>query len=139
MGSRSGTIGHTADLKFWVEADSLEELFSAAALALSGLMYEGPRPEAGTWLEFSAQGTDFADLLVRLLSEVVYQADAEGYLIAAVKIADLSGESLNASLGVVRLDREIHVCNEPIKAVTYHQAFVAPKGSGWRCEIVLDV
>lgn len=139
MGSSSGTTDHTADLKFWVEAGSVEELFSSAALALSELMYQGPRQENQTWLEFSAQGTDQADLLVQLLSEVVYWADAEGYLVAVVEISALSPTSLEARLGVTPLDPKTHRLNEPIKAVTYHQATVAPLDSGWRCEIVLDV
>ena len=139
MGSKSGTIAHTADLKFWVEADSLEELFSAAALALSELMFHRPRIKAQKWLPFSAHGLDLVDLLVQILSEVVYQADAEGYLLAEVEITSLSAQDLVARLGVVPLDSEAHEPNEPVKAVTYHQASVVPTGSGWRCEIVLDV
>lgn len=139
MGSSRGTIGHTADLKFWVEADSLEELFCSSAVALAELMYQGPRKAPPSWQSFSAQGADLADLMVQLLSEVVYLADAEANLVAGMKIAKLSESSLDARLGLVRLDPEIHKLNEPVKAVTYHQASVAPRGSRWRCEIVLDV
>jgi SHS2 domain-containing protein len=139
MGSSRGTIGHTADLKFWVEADSLEELFCSAPIALAELMYQGPRKDQPWWQSFSAQGDDSADLMVQLLSEVVYLADAEAKLVAGMEIARLSESSLDARLGLVRLDPKIHELNEPVKAVTYHQASVAPMDSRWRCEIVLDV
>jgi len=139
MSSSFGTISHTADLKFWVEADSLEELFASAALALASLMYQGPREAEMQWLSFSTDGIDLADLLVLLLSEVVYQADAEGLLIAAARVSSLSQNYLDAKLGVIALDPALHTLGEPVKAVTYHEASVAKTEAGWRAEVVLDV
>jgi SHS2 domain-containing protein len=139
MSASFGTISHTADLKFWVEADSLAELFSFAATALARLMYQGPRDAEVRWLQFSTQGSDFADLMVHFLSEVVYQLDAEGLLVASVRIISLSPDHLEAELGVIDLDSCIHQMGEPVKAVTYHEASVNQTDSGWRAEVVLDV
>lgn len=139
MSSTSGTISHTADLKFWVEADSLAELFSSAASALASLMYQGSREAEIRWLQFSTQGDDLADLLVQFLSEVVYQLDAEGLLTASAKVITLSPDHLEAELGVIDLNPLVHQLAEPVKAVTYHEASVSQTDSGWRAEVVLDV
>jgi len=139
MSSRSGTSSHTADLGLWVEADSAPELFSAAAVALATLMYAGPRDGRLSWQPFQAQGLDRAELLVQLLAEVVYQADAEGLLLAAAEIGSLSETSLEARLGFIPLQPSLHEPAEPVKAVTYHEAQVSQSGSGWKAHVILDV
>lgn len=139
MTGGSGTLEHTADLGLWVEADSLEELFASAPAALAELMVEGPRDGELAWLPVSFQGVDYAELLVQLLSEVVYLWDAEGLLTVGVKVVELTPGQINARLGVIPADFRRHRANEPVKAVTYHQASVEPIGSRWRAEVVLDV
>lgn len=139
MVSSSGTISHVADLGLWVKADSAEELFSAAAAALAGLMFEGPREGEVEWLPFSSQGADQAELLVHLLAEVVYLADAERRLVTEVKIDSLTGTKLKAELGVIALDPARHSAGEPVKAVTYHGASVVQAGAQWKARVVLDI
>ncbi|MBU2517070.1 MAG: archease [Proteobacteria bacterium] len=139
MTSGSGTLEHTADLGLWVEADSLEELFASAPAVLAELMVGGPRDGQLAWLPLELQGVDHVELLVQLLSEVVYLWDAEGLITVAVKVVELTPGQLTARLGVIPADRERHQLNEPVKAVTYHQASVEPIGSRWRAEVFLDV
>ncbi|MCB2193341.1 MAG: archease [Deltaproteobacteria bacterium] len=139
MGSGSGTLEHTADLGLWVRAESLEELFAEAPAALAELMVSGPRDGRLEWLPVSFQGVDYPELLVQLLSEVVYLWDAEGLLTVAAKVAELTPGTLEARLGVIPADYQVHEPNEPIKAVTYHQASVEPQGEGWKAQVILDV
>ena len=139
MTSGSGTLEHPADLGLWVQADTLEELFASAPAALAELMVTGPRDGELAWLPVSLQGVDHAELLVQLLSEVVYLWDAEGLLTVGVKISELTPGQLEARLGVIPADHRVHRPKEPVKAVTYHQARVEPVGSRWRAEVILDV
>jgi SHS2 domain-containing protein len=139
MTSGSGTLEHTADLGLWVQADSLEELFADAPVTLAELMVSGPRDGELSWLPLDLQGVDHAELLVQLLSEVVYLWDAEGLLTVAVKVVELTPGQLTARLGVIPADYQKHRPNEPVKAVTYHQASVEPSGGGWRAQVVLDL
>jgi SHS2 domain-containing protein len=83
-------------------------------------------------------GADMAELLVQLLNEVVYLAEAEGLLAVALKVRELGPDRLCARVGVVPLGRE-HQVREPVKAVTYHQARVEPLGERWRAQVAIDV
>ncbi|MCB2228910.1 MAG: archease [Desulfarculaceae bacterium] len=139
MTHRSGTAGHTADLGLWVEADTLPELFESAPVVLAELMVRGPREGRITWLPFRATGNDQTELLVALLSEVVYLWDAEAMLVVAAKVVDISAESLEARLGVIPADAAAHRPGEPVKAVTFHQAGVEPHAGRWRGQVILDV
>lgn len=138
MPAESGTLGHVADLGLWVTADSLAELFSAAAVALAELMVKGPRDGEVAWLPLELTAADHAELLVELLGEVVYRWDGEGLLTVAVALDELTPVLLRGRLGVVPR-RPSHRPGEPVKAVTYHQAQVEPIGSGWRAQVILDV
>ena len=139
MGAKSGTTSHMADLGLWVQADSGQELFAAAADALARLMYQGPRHGKMEWLPFSTGGADQAELMVQLLAEVVYLADAEQRLVADVQIMELTHAGLEAKLGVVPLDPAHHLPGEPVKAVTYHGASVSQSGGQWKAQVVLDI
>lgn len=139
MTHRSGTAGHTADLGLWVEADTQAELFESAPVVLAELMVRGPREGGITWLPFSATGQDQAELLVALLSEVVYLWDAEAMLVVAATVREISGTVLEARLGVIPADPANHCPGEPVKAVTYHQASVEPHAGRWRGQVILDV
>jgi len=135
----SGTLEHTADLGLWVEADGLAELFESAPVVLAELMVSGPRQGEITWLPFQAQGEGLAELLVGLLGEVVYLWDAESRLVVAARVRQITNHHLEARLGVIPGDPDRHQASEPVKAVTYHQARVAPHGRRWRGEVYLDL
>lgn len=138
MTTSHGTTPHTADLGLWARAEGLPELFAAMATALAGLMTKGPRQGEIAWLPLELEGLDLADLLVRLLNELVYRLDAEGLICVALELDHLGPERLTGRLGFIPRDRR-HRPGEPVKAVTYHQARVEPQGRGWRAEVVLDV
>lgn len=138
MNYKSGTMDHTADLGLWVEARSKEELFISSALALAELMTKGPRDGRVQWLPVGLESQDLAGLLVSFLNEVIYLLDGEGLLTVAAKVTRLDPVSLEAGLGVIPLDSALHEPLEPVKAATYHQALVEPRGSGWRAEVILD-
>jgi len=138
MTAKSGAIAHTADLGLWVRADSLPELFSAAAVALAELMVKGPRDGELAWLPLELTGSDHAELLVELLGEVIYRLDGEGLVSVALELDELTPVRLAGRLGVIPRRAE-HRPGEPVKAATYHQARVEPAGSGWRGQVILDV
>lgn len=140
MTSSRGTKSHTADLGLWLEADGEAELYESAAAALGELMYRGPREGEIAWLPLELSGQDRADLLVGLLGEVVYLADGEGLLTVACRVREATAVGLSARLGVIPLLPGAHSVNQPVKAVTFHNAVMAETAPGrWRGEVVLDV
>lgn len=134
-----GLLEHTADLGLWVTADDPPQLFAAAVGALTELMVSGPRAGDISWLPLELSGSDWAELLVALLNEVVYLWDAESLLAVALELDELTPVRLVGRLGVLPRDPSLHRMTEPIKAVTYHRASVEPKGQGWRAQVILDV
>jgi SHS2 domain-containing protein len=139
VGHESGTLEHTADLGLWVEAGSPAELMESAAVALAELMYSGTRSGEISWLEYSDSGEDYPELLVSLLGEVVYLADAEGWLVAACELREAGPVRVAGRLGVVPLSGD-HRPREPVKAVTHHRASVERLSPDrWRGEVYLDV
>ncbi|MCB2189269.1 MAG: archease [Deltaproteobacteria bacterium] len=139
MSSRIGPKDTTADLGLWVEADSLPELFESAATTLGEIMVLGPRDGEIAWHPLDISGPDYVDLLVRLLSEVVYLLDAHQLVTVACHISELQPARLSARLGTIPYDPSTHQPGEDVKAVTYHEASVAPSGPRWRAEVVFDV
>ncbi len=138
MSRRKGQISHTADLGLWVEADSRQELFCAAAKYLSELIFEGPRNSAQEWRDIALQGDDLSDLFVQFLNEVVYLADATGFIVSDCRIAQLEPPVLRARLGLQPITDK-HLAGQPVKAVTYHMAKVTNQKGIWRGEVFLDV
>ncbi len=139
MSTTSGTLEHTADLGLWVEARGLAQLFESAAPALAHLMVSGPRDGQIDWIPVELEAEDLVGLMVQWLGEVLYLWDGEGLLVVAAKVTEIKNNNLQGRLGVIPADVQAHKPNEPIKAVTYHQAKVAGAGDQWRAEVILDV
>ena len=134
-----GTGEHTADLVLWVESANREGLFRDAPLALAELMVEGPRKGPVRWRKVRLEGRDRAELMVRLLNEVVYLLEAENLLAAEHEIRQVGESRLESRLGLVEPDPGLNSFAEPVKAVTYHEAKVAKRGNTWRMKVILDV
>lgn len=71
-------IPHTADLGIEVEAESLDELFKEAALALYSVMFSDEPSGDGEDCALSLEGTDELDLAIVWLNELIYIYDAKG-------------------------------------------------------------
>ncbi len=138
MSYLSGTIPHTADMGLWVEADSLPELFEAAAVALAEIMVSGPRDGQLRWHPVELEAESLEELLVAWLNEVLFLLEARGEVVAAAE-AELSGLRLSGRLGTVPFNPQLHEVAEPVKAVTYHGASVQERGGRWRAEVVMDL
>ena len=134
-----GIDEHTADLIFWVEANSLEGLFRDAPLALARLMLGGKAKGALCRLEIRLEAEDRIGLMVQLLNEVVYQLEV--YNLAAVEhaVTSLTPTGLQSTLGLVELEPGRRFMGEPVKAATYHRASLGKNGEVWRMSVTLDV
>ena len=140
LGVRKGQGSTTADISMVLTADSLPELFMAAASYLGELMFSGSRAGSPNWLPVRITAEDLPGLMVALLNEVVYLADGEGLLTVGLQLDHLGEKQLAGRLGVIPLDPAVHRAGEPVKAATYHQAQVEPvSGSRWRAQVILDV
>lgn len=71
-------IPHTADIGIEVEAESLDELFKEAVLALYSVMFSDKPSGDGEDCALSLEGTDGLDLAIVWLNELIYIYDAKG-------------------------------------------------------------
>jgi len=79
-----------------------------------------------------------ADMLVRLLEEVIYTAEVFGQVPLRVHLADTEDGGVAGDMEVVPAAQATLIGPVP-KAVSYHQLEMGEKGGAWRCRVVVDV
>lgn len=126
-------LPHTADLAAELDAPDLDSLCGeAVALVRELLVGESVvEPRASRFVPFD--GADDAERFFRFVRELVYLADAEGFLPAGC-VASPTGVEL---LGE-RYDPARHLAERQIKALTRHQYRFEQDG-GVRAELVFDL
>ena len=134
-----GTEDHTADLVFWLEAETRQGLFRDAPLALAELMLGGRAEGELCWRGVRLEAEDSIGLMVQLLNEAVYYLEAEGLAAREHVLARLTPTRLESRLGLAKQAPGGRPMGEPVKAVTYHQAGVEKVGNVWRMRVTLDV
>ena len=86
-----------------------------------------------------AQGDDLVELLVGLLSELVYLVDGRGFAPRRVALSSLSDREAKLAVHGQALSGPEQIASV-VKAVTYHGAEVRALASGrWRASVILDV
>jgi SHS2 domain-containing protein len=139
------SIEHTADLAVELWAPDEPALLVEGARALVELLTEGA--EVGATTERTAErmaertleltAIDPEDRLVRWLSEVLYWASMEGFLVvdAALELVGATGlrGTVRGQAGASELVRT------EIKAVTYHDLRLERGPAGVRARVVFDV
>ena len=132
-----------ADLAFRVRGSTLDELFFAAAQALSGIMLEQPGlVRRGRRVSISMRERDLDMLLYDFLQEFVFYKDAESLILVpdSVKVShNTEGYSINAVASGEQIDRGRHRFTVDIKSVTMHNLAVVRNDGYWSATVVLDV
>jgi SHS2 domain-containing protein len=129
-------VDHTAELELHVAAPTEEEVLTEAMDALRELLVErmdDPGGEPATH-EVHASAPDRPTLLAEWLSELVYLAEAEGFVPQRADSLRLSEDAVDARVSGVRA-----APSSLVKAVTYHRLEMAPADGTWRATVVLDV
>jgi len=139
-----GTIeifDHTADVGLRVRGDDLDDLFRTAAEGLVDYVVanrEDVRVERSEAIALRAETT--ADLLFAWLDEIIFRTETTHTLFARfdVRLA-ADGLSLEAEVGGESIDRDRHVLDHEVKAVTRHGFDLGREGDGWVAELILDI
>jgi SHS2 domain-containing protein len=133
------TFEHTADLGLRARASGLDTLFVETAHALFSAIVDNPdQVEARERVEFQLKAEDLELLLFDWLNELLYWFDAGHMLFGRfeIRIKDLS---LTATAWGEPLDRERHLLQHEVKAITYHGLRVEPQGEEWLAEVIVDI
>jgi SHS2 domain-containing protein len=132
-------IEHTADLGIEVEADTPQELFRRAGLALFSLMISLDDVEVREEREEIIEAEDWDELLHDWLSSLLHQFLQDGFIAAAIAIDEIDSTHVHARLAGEKLAYDRHAFETEIKAVTYHQLSVTCENDHWRARVIFDV
>jgi SHS2 domain-containing protein len=131
-------IAHRADVALLARGDTLENLFLAALQGMNQILKQGfceSRHPIAIRQKLFLRSVDFSSLLIDFLSEVLTLSYEEKAVFCQVDSLNLSPHSLQAEIGGSRVNQ----FDEDIKAVTYHQAEIQKKGSGYEIQIIFDI
>jgi SHS2 domain-containing protein len=127
-------VEHTGELELRIEAPTEEAVFTDALAAFAELVGDPVGP-ASERREVELADDDRGLLLAEWLNELVYLADAEGFVPERADALDLGSGRLRAAVIGRRGDP-----SPLVKAVTLHGLrFASEDGGPWRARLVLDV
>ena len=133
----------TADIGLDLEADSLEELFIAAAEGMFAIIFGLP-PSGPKSLqrEITLKESTAEQLLIDWLSELLYLFDTDGLIACGYDLALESGENAYVVRGTVdfkKYDRDRDAAEHEVKAATYYKLKIERAGGIFRCHVVFDL
>ncbi len=132
-------LPHTADVRLWVEADGLEELFTASLEGMAGFIKESQTDlQKGNRVEntLRIEAPDITALLIDFLSSVLTMTHERKAVFNEVSFEKLNDTSLNCTIKGFETDG----FDDDIKAVTYHEADVKKNSAGrFETMIVFDI
>ena len=140
MNMKYRIIDHTADFGLQVFASDIETLFADAAHAMIDQIADINRLKGLNEYDVHVTGSDWPDLMVNWLREILYLWTGEEKLVKKTRILSLSEYELSAKVMYDTYEPNRHIIKNEIKAVTYHQIQVKslPDG-GWMSQIIFDV
>jgi SHS2 domain-containing protein len=126
-------VEHTAELELAIEAPTEEDVFREAVAAFAELVGGGDGSDAAA-RRIQLAADEPAELLADLLDELVWLADAEGFVPERVTEFELDNRGLRATV------TGHHGDPRPIvKAATRHRLMLERHDADWQGRVVLDV
>jgi SHS2 domain-containing protein len=128
-------VDHTAELELAIEAGEERQVFADALAALAELLEVSGSPhEPPEQREVTVVGTDRATQLAGWVEELLFLAEVDGFVAAALETIELDERSLRATVsGVIGAPRPL------VKAATYHRLEFRRAGAEYVARVVLDV
>jgi SHS2 domain-containing protein len=135
------TFDHTADVGLRVRGADLNDLFRTAAEGVFDYIVVNRaevRAEEHESVSLDADSTE--ELLAAWLNELIFRCETKHRLFSRfdVRVAD-DGRGLQAEIAGEPIDRDRHILDHEVKAVTHHGLTLQRAGSGWLAELILDI
>lgn len=129
-------LPHTADIKFKVQAKTLEKAFEESARALREYIAKKQKIAAKAKKSITISAESNEQLLYSFIDELIFLLDAEDFLVAKAQVA-LTENTLKA---VVWGDRaSLYEGLSHVKAATYAEMQIHTVKAGYEIQAVLDV
>jgi SHS2 domain-containing protein len=131
----------TADAAIEARGDTLEEMFSASAMATFTVMVDtdGVQPETEKVLHLEDPEID--GLLFDWLAEIIYLKDSEFMVFSKfdIKISKDTDYRLDANIYGEEINQSKHDLKCDVKAITFHLFDVYKKEGKWISRFILDL
>ena len=133
---------HTADVGFVIRGATLDDLFITAAEAMFDYIVANRIEVCGALVDpIRLQAESTLDLLAAWLDELLFRSETRHILYGefSLQVAP-DGLSLTAIAHGEPIDRDRHILDHEVKAVTRHGFKLGPDGArGWVAEMILDI
>lgn len=130
-------LEHTADIKFLVEGETIEELFIESSKALIETIVGKTKSITKLKKEISLKGEDIENLLYQFLEEIIFLIDGEGFLTLSIENLKIKDNNLKATL--IGDNVKKYKSLNDVKAITYNSMSIKKLNNKYSTEIVLDV
>ena len=134
---------HTADIAVDVEADSLSELFTAAAFSWRESISDDKVDGLNENKSLTFRDESMEILLVSFLSELNFLFQSKHWMMSSVQQIDIQKEKNVWNLSIMitggYFDRNQMKLKSEIKAITYHQMAIKEKNGKFSTRIVFDI
>ncbi len=131
-------IEHTSDVGFEVEEDSIEGLFSTAALAMYGFMIDPFEIETSVKRDVDIQSEDLESLMFDWIDELIFLFESEKIVFKKFDLRIDDFHMIGTCEGGI-FDPTRHETGIVVKAVTYHMMEVKKRRGIWNARVILDV
>ncbi len=132
-------IGYTADIGLKVQGKTLALLFQNAAMGMCSIIADPKSFAPKKTLKIQVRATDWENLLVKTLSEILYYGLGKKIGLSQVKIKKIKPFHLTAELIGEKIDLKRRPIYREIKAVTYHNLKIKKTKSGFAAKIIFDI
>ena len=134
---------HTADIAVDIEADSQNELFTAAAFTWRESISDDKNDGSFENKSLTFHDESLEILLVSFLSELNFLFQSEHWMMSSVQQIDIQKEKNDWNLSIMitggYFDRNQMKLKSEIKAITYHQMEIREKNGKFSTRIVFDI
>jgi SHS2 domain-containing protein len=129
-------LDHTADIRLFIEAETLQELFSAALDGMAQIIApETCKQELTCKHTLSLKAPDSTVLLIDFLSTALTYTHTDKAVFCTINFNGLTEKTLDAQI----FGTKVQEFKEDIKAVTYHEAEIIEKNKKLSTIIVFDI
>ena len=133
------TFSTTADVGIRIQGSGYEELLQSAVKGLNLLYFDDHNFSSSGFSSvypFEFHGDSLENILVNLLSEIVFLLQNENKITIGLKFKEINETFLNADLLTIPADKQP---NLEIKSVTYHNLKINRKNNILSTEIIFDI
>ncbi len=131
----------TADVAIESRGDTLEELFTASAIATFEVMVDTGSVQPEIKKALHLENSEIDGLLFDWIAEIIYLKDAEFMLFGKydIKITKAKNYCLDAEIFGEEIDQSKHDLRCDVKAITFHLFEVYEKNGKWIARFILDI